>query len=135
MRFNFFRLLWIEQTGQGIDDGTWDAIHVVTTKVDGAYATYTAVSTVFVMINLNQKQIGAMQVGGHLNKKKDICHELNPKEEIGQQHISNIGKLVENVETEIRSDVHGIVLNKPKGIINQSRYMAGFEQSDQKSAH
>ena len=66
-----------------------------------------------------------MAVGGHLNKKKDVKCDLNPKIDISQQHISNIGRLVENIETEIRSDVHGIVLNKPKGIINDSRYMAG----------
>jgi hypothetical protein len=68
-----------------------------------------------------------MAVGGHLNKKKDSTCALNPKDDIKQQHISNIGKLVEAIETEIRSDVHGIVLNKPKGIINDSRFMAGFE--------
>ena len=84
LKYNMCRLLCIEQTGQGIEEGTWDAIHVVTTNVAGTQATYTAVSTVFVMINLNQQQIGAMQVGGHLNKKKDISNELNPKEEIGQ---------------------------------------------------
>ena len=131
---NFDLLLCIEQEGHGIDEGTWDAIHVVTTNVQGQQVFYQAVSTVFVMIKMNQ-YVGAMSVGGHLNKKKDISYNLDAKQDIGQQHISNIGKLVENIETEIRSDVHGIVLNKPKGIINYSRYMAGLEQSDQKAAH
>ena len=53
-KLNVFRLFCVEQTGQGIEEGTWDAIHVVTTNVTGTQASYTAVSTVFVMINLNQ---------------------------------------------------------------------------------
>ena len=106
----------------------------MTTEVNGAQAKYTAVSAVFVMIKL-KGDVGAMAVGGHLNKKKDVSCALNPKDDIQQQHISNIGKLVENIETEIRSEVHGIVLSKPKGIINSSRFMAGLEKSDARNAH
>ena len=73
----------LEQEGQGIEEGTWDAIHVVTTTVNGSQATYTAVSAVFVMIKMNQ-QVGAMAVGGHLNKKKDASYTLNPKIDIQQ---------------------------------------------------
>lgn len=42
-----------------------------------------AVSAVFVMIKMNQ-QVGAMAVGGHLSKKKDITCELSAKEDIKQ---------------------------------------------------
>ena len=77
------KFILIEQEGQGIDEGTWDAIHVVTTTVNGNQASYMAVSAVFVMIKMNQ-QVGAMAVGGHLSKKKDITCELSAKEDIKQ---------------------------------------------------
>jgi hypothetical protein len=48
---------------------------------------------------------------------------------VNTQHIGNIGRLVEQIETEMRSEVHGIFLNKPKGIINGCRYPAGMENS------
>ena len=120
----------IAQNGQGIDEGTWDAIHVVTTSIEGNQAKYTSVSAVFAMMSCSQTNaVGKMNLGGHLNKMKENVFELNPKWDVNTQHIGNIGRLVEQIETEMRSEVHGIFLNKPKGIINGCRYPAGMENS------
>jgi hypothetical protein len=60
------------QSGNGIDEGTWDAIHVVTTTIDGNQATYTSVSAVFAMMNCSKTNtVGKMDLGGHLNMRKE----------------------------------------------------------------
>ena len=126
----------LAQSGQGIDEGTWDAIHVVTTSIEGNQAKYTSVSAVFALMNCSSTNtVGKMDLGGNLNMMKEQVCELKPKQDVNTQHIGNIGRLVEQIESEMRSEVHGIFLNKPKGIINGCRYPAGMENSAQKKAH
>lgn len=54
--------------------------------------------------------------------------------DIQQFHIRNIGKLIEMNEGDIRSEMHGIYINKTKQIINTGRlrdeYMTAKEKGD-----
>lgn len=47
-------------------------------------------------------------------------------------HLANIGKLVEANETEIRTDMDGIYINKTKQIINSGRLREEYMTRDEK---
>jgi hypothetical protein len=47
-------------------------------------------------------------------------------------HIGNIGKLIEALETDIRSEMDGIYINKTKQIINTGRLKEEYMTQDEK---
>ena len=47
-------------------------------------------------------------------------------------HISNIGRLIESNETEIRTDMDSIYINKTKQIINTGRLREEYMTKDEK---
>jgi hypothetical protein len=47
-------------------------------------------------------------------------------------HIANIGKLIEQNETEIRSQMDGIYINKTKQILNTGRLKEEYMTKDEK---
>jgi len=118
-----------------IKKGTWDAIHVVTTNVDqNKKAKYRVNSSVFFIMTANNIVQGDIDVAGNVNRVKEDYVAINPKEDIQQFHLKNIGKLIEANESEIRSEMHGIFINKSKQIINTGRLqpsnMSVKEKSD-----
>ena len=75
-----------------------------------------------------------MDVAGHVNKLKDESVTIDPKADIQQFHIRNIGKLIEANESEIRSEMYGITLNKSKQIINTGRLKQEYMTKNEKSS-
>jgi F-actin capping protein, beta subunit len=47
-------------------------------------------------------------------------------------HLSNIGRLIEANETEIRSEMDGIYINKTKQIINTGRLAENYMTKEEK---
>ena len=47
-------------------------------------------------------------------------------------HLANIGRLIEDNETEIRSEMDGIYINKTKQIINTGRLREEYMTKDEK---
>lgn len=47
-------------------------------------------------------------------------------------HLANIGRLIEANETEIRSEMDGIYINKTKQIINTGRLREEYMTRDEK---
>ena len=67
----------------GIDEGTWDAIHLVTTNVDANQkAKYRLVSAVFLIIKTKNEKQGQIDVAGHVNKLKEDVVSIDPKMDI-----------------------------------------------------
>ena len=73
-------------------------------------------------------------MAGNVNKLKEEIVTIDPKMDIDSFHIRNIGKLIESTEAEIRSEMHGITLNKSKQIINTGRFKHEFMPKSQKSS-
>ena len=76
-----FFLAQLEKSG--IDEGTWDAIHLVTTNVDANQkAKYRLVSAVFLIIKTKNEKQGQIDVAGHVNKLKEDVVTIDPKMDI-----------------------------------------------------
>lgn len=121
----------IRGEGDGIEQGVWDATHVVTTNVDNAKnsAKYRVNSTVFFQLDAtNEASFGTLDCGCTAMKVKEDYLNIDAKSQadISQFHLRNIGKLIEANEGELRSDLHGNYINKTKLIINTGRYGYGY---------
>lgn len=103
--------------------GTWDSIHVVEVQEAKKSAHYKLTSTVMLTIETETDATGNVSVSGNLTRqaeKDSVVNELNP-------HISNIGKMVEDMESRLRSTLETIYFGKTKDIANElrSRIAAG----------
>lgn len=99
----------------GIKEGCWDAIHLVTTTIDGQNKVkYRLNSTIFLFIESHASDYGNLSVGGHVSKVKEDYATMDPKADQHDFHLKNIGRLIESIETEMRSESTGIYISKSK---------------------
>ena len=74
----------------------WDAIHLTTVIIDDKQKVkYRVISTVFLFLKIDNDKQGKVDMGGHINKVKEDTIQIDPKIDIEQFHIRNIGKLIE----------------------------------------
>jgi len=100
--------------------GTWDSIHVVEVQ-DGKQAHYKLTSTVMLSIETETDQSGRVTLGGSLTRQTEQdcpVNDINP-------HVSNIGRMVEDMESKLRSTLDTIYFGKTKDIVNDLRQASG----------
>ncbi len=114
----------------GIKEGCWDAIHLVTTTIDGQNKVkYRLNSTIFLFIESSSADYGNLSVGGQVLKVREEYHTLDPKVDAHDFHLKAIGKMIEANENEMRSESSGIYISKSKQIINTARILDEFKKS------
>lgn len=126
---NGFGSCWLvkkfEAKGKDIQKAEWDAIHIVTTNIDPNFnkAEYLVNTTVFLTLDAeNAASYGALDVGCSVLRIKKEQKTINVKpEEMQGFHLGNIGRMIEENETAIRSDLYNNYINKAKQIINSNR--------------
>ena len=128
----------IDHTG-GIKKGNWDAIHIVVCKLrEAGKAAYTVISTAMVSLEIETQTIGSMVLTGSTSKNaKDM---VNIPENLGKPgeldfetfHIANIGKLIEQNEDRLRSEVSDLYINKQRNITNTGRLLEDYMTKDEK---
>jgi len=116
---NGFGSCWLVKKSiayEGADrDSTWDAIHVVKTNVDANQkARYKVNSSVFLMMETSNAQQGTVDVAGNVTRLKEDYVAIDPKQDVQTFHLKSIGRLIEQNESEIRSEMYGIFINKSK---------------------
>jgi len=102
--------------------GTWDSIHVVEVqepKKNSGH--YKLTSTVMLSIETDTEATGTITLSGSLTRQIEAdfpVSDLNP-------HVSNIGKMVEDMEMKMRTTIESIYFSKTKDIANELRQMLG----------
>jgi capping protein (actin filament) muscle Z-line, beta len=97
------------------EDSVWDAIHVVITNNEAQNkAKYKVTTTVFLTLNQNSDKQGAIDLAGNVTRQKEDLITIDPKQDQSNQHIRNIGRMIEVNESEIRNELRGIFINKSK---------------------
>jgi hypothetical protein len=125
-----------EIQGGTVKIGTWDSIHVVSVdleKHDGK-ARYSVTSTVFLkMISQNENSYGNLEIAGNLTRRREDTVPLDARlKNTDEFHISNIGRLLEANETEIRQEMDAIYINKTRQIVNTGRLKEEYMTRDEK---
>ena len=119
----------------GIEDGTWDAVHLVTTTIDASNKVkYRLNSTIFLFVESHGDAWGQLKVGGQVLKVREDYQTIDPKANLHDFHLKNIGRLIEANENDMRGESTGIYITKSKQIINTGRLQDEYMNKNEKSA-
>ena len=116
--------------------GTWDSIHFVIVDLERQHegkARYRLTSNVFLkMISSNPSSYGDLEIAGNVSRSKEETYTIDPRNFGDDFHIGNIGRLIEANETEIRTEMDSIYINKTKQIMNTGRLKEEYMTRDEK---
>jgi len=99
--------------------GTWDSIHVVEVNENKKQAHYKLTSTVMLFIETDTESTGTVSLAGSLTRQAEQDFPVNEQ----NPHVSNIGRMVEDMELKLRNTLETIYFGKTKDIANELRQM------------
>ena len=97
--------------------GCWDSIHVVEVQEKNRSAHYKLTSTVMLWLQTIKAGSGTMNLGGSLFRQVEADHVVND----ASPHISNVGRMVEDMENRMRTSLNEIYFGKTKDVVNDLR--------------
>jgi len=98
--------------------GAWDSIHVVEVgEQKNQKAHYKLTSTVMLNIETETAATGRINLAGSLTRQDEKDYPVSD----ASPHVSNIGKMVEDMEIKLRTTLEQIYFGKTKDIINDLR--------------
>jgi len=115
------------ETAKSLKKGWWDSIHVfeVTPDKDNFFM-YKLTTTVMISMVLTDDKVGNVDLSG-LRTQQDSKRLENTVE---SPHISNMGKMLEDIELRIRNAIEGIYIQKTREVINGMRSATGKRDAD-----
>lgn len=94
---------------------------------------YRVISNVFLkMISSNPDSYGNLEIAGNLTRTREETYNIDTKVKSDDFHIVNIGRLIESNESEIRTEMDSIYINKTKQIVNTGRLKEDYMTADEK---
>lgn len=126
--------------------GSWDSIHVFETSERGRQAHYKLTSTIMLNIVSNKDTVGEMNLSGsmtrqvcsssapsHLNINTKyfffcIQHEQDAALPDPSSHVTNIGRMIEDMEIKMRNLLQEVYFGKTKDVVNDLRSIPSLEQ-------
>jgi len=96
--------------------GTWDSIHVVEVKDSKKNATYKLTSTVMLSIETETDGTGNVNLSGSLTRQETKDFPVND----ASPHVTNIGRMVEDMESKLRTTLEQIYFGKTKEVVTVS---------------
>uniref|UniRef100_A0A1I8A3W4 F-actin-capping protein subunit beta n=1 Tax=Steinernema glaseri TaxID=37863 RepID=A0A1I8A3W4_9BILA len=105
--------------GHDAPNGCWDSIHVIEIleKANGRQAHYKLTSTVMLWLQTNKNNTGSMNVGGSMTRQTEQDCHLNDQ----NPHLVNIGKMIEEQESKMRSTLNDVYFGKTSQIVGDLR--------------
>jgi len=128
----FAGVILIKKAGDGSNKkikGCWDSIHVIEVQERNMKAHYKLTSTVMLWLQTNKTSSGMMNLGGSLMRQKEADGSLNDS-----THIANVGRMVEEMENQIRHSLNTIYFDKTKSILNSLRSTVDGEEKQKREA-
>ena len=106
---------------ESMQNGLWDSSNIITVNFSdgGKKASYNLITTVSLTMAFSNKTCGNVSLSGALTRNSSS--EKNIKEYYSVEHIENIGKMVEDLESNISNTLDAIYVSKSKEIIDTSR--------------
>ncbi|CAI5710664.1 unnamed protein product [Hyaloperonospora brassicae] len=109
-----------------VQTGSWNSIHVIEVQESSAAdglapgskkATYRLTTSVLLSMKVNRAGLGELSLDGTLTRQAERTMEF------GDQfaHVSNMGRMVEDMEIDMRSSLDGLYIAKTREVINGMR--------------
>lgn len=106
---------------KSLKKGIWDSIHVfevVATDVKNEFK-YKLTTTVMISLIIQGEKIGTSDLSGLRTQQMEITAKL--KQGKREDHVENMGKMLEDCETRLRNQIEGIYIQKTRTVINGMR--------------
>ncbi len=119
----------IKKEGKHLDnnlrEGSWDSIHVieVTDKAAHTYH-YKLTTTIMLGLVITNSECGVLNLSGTFTRQ--VEEERQAKDD--STHLANIGRMVEAMESSMRSSVEVVYFDKTKDIVAQTRTITSLSQ-------
>eukprot|EP01034_Spumella_vulgaris_P030776 gene30776-38040_t len=102
-----------------VKSGSWDSIHVVEAVEanNKTSATYKLTTTIMLSMSVERQEVGETLLSGSLTRQTELNTSLSET----KTHISNIGRMIEDMETDMRSNMNELYILKTREIVNSLR--------------
>ena len=101
-----------------VNKGSWDSINVVEVTEEGtSKANYKLTSTVILHMEVDKEVVGKTSLAGSLTRQT----ELNSVVDADKTHLANIGRMIEDQESEMRNNLNELYIQKTREIVNSVR--------------
>ncbi|KAJ1404652.1 F-actin-capping protein subunit beta, partial [Ochromonadaceae sp. CCMP2298] len=111
-----------------VKNGCWDSIHVVeaTETESTGSATYKLTTTVMLHMSVGKEELGDTVLAGSLTRQGSLTASVSES----KTHIANIGRMIEDMEIEMRSNLNELYILKTREVVNSLRKLhAGPDQN------
>jgi capping protein beta len=101
-----------------VNKGSWDSINVVEVNEEStSKANYKLTSTVILHMEVDKEVVGKSILAGSLTRQT----ELNSVVDADKTHLANIGRMIEDQESEMRNNLNELYIQKTREIVNSVR--------------
>lgn len=114
-----------------VEKGSWNSIHVIEVQElnnsnstaptsragDPKKATYRLTTTVLLAMKVNRPELGDLTLDGTLTRQTEKTLEFEDE----SAHVSNMGRMVEDMEIEMRSSMDVLYISKTREVVNGMR--------------
>ena len=114
-----------------VKDGCWDSIHIVEAIEDNSVpkkSTYKLTTTVMLHMGVEKEEVGHTTLSGSLTRQNELTCEVNTT----KTHLANIGRMIEDMECELRSQLNELYILKTKEIVSHI-HRSSFDPIEQQS--
>uniref|UniRef100_A0A914E5D0 F-actin-capping protein subunit beta n=1 Tax=Acrobeloides nanus TaxID=290746 RepID=A0A914E5D0_9BILA len=127
LEYGFAGVVLIKKNSDGSRaiKGCWDSIHVIEIREKTPRQShYKLTSTIMLWLQTDNDSTGTMNIGGSLTRQvEQDCpvNEQNP-------HLVNIGKMIEELESKMRSMLNDVYFGKTRQIVGDLRTTENYSE-------
>lgn len=122
-----------ETEGEADDDssllrnGSWDSTHIIEVEVIERKASYKLTTTVMLHLDTVVPKLDSFLLSGSVTRQTEQVITLLTSDN-DEEHVANMGRLVEDMESRMRSSLQEIYFGKTHDVVNEIRPVvpAGF---------
>eukprot|EP00428_Durinskia_dybowskii_P062663 CAMPEP_0170364984 /NCGR_PEP_ID=MMETSP0117_2-20130122/5664_1 /TAXON_ID=400756 /ORGANISM="Durinskia baltica, Strain CSIRO CS-38" /LENGTH=277 /DNA_ID=CAMNT_0010619519 /DNA_START=69 /DNA_END=902 /DNA_ORIENTATION=+ len=102
-----------------VKNGCWDSIHVVEAVENDSKtsATYKLTTTVMLHMGVDRPDLGDTVLSGSLTRQSSLTSAVSDI----KTHIANIGRMIEDMENDMRSNLNELYILKTREVVNSLR--------------
>ncbi|ORY66662.1 F-actin-capping protein subunit beta [Leucosporidium creatinivorum] len=121
---------------------SWDSVHVFESTERGRTAHYKLTSTIMLYLAKDiapgeeTKGEGKVELGGSMTRQNelDAPHDPSSTSATLSSHISNVGRMIEDMEGKMRSSLQEVYFSKTKDITTTLRSSVGYAEDNKHRA-
>ena len=101
-----------------VNQGCWESIHVVeVVEHTTASASYKLTTTIMLQMLVKNDKVGKTDLSGSLTRQTELRTDFGKH----KTHIENIGRLIEDMECDMRANMNELYLMKTRSVMNNIR--------------